>query len=496
MFSRFSKQKTLLLGLILLAFVFLLTLSSSADNIRLRGQGLWKGVENNRDYGYIYFNCEDARTGNFFDEAGNLAGAGTFFDPFTPEEFHFDFDPCLEIGFAVELDDFGLLSGDAWNPSVGIISFEYDGFDPPDNYAFASNCQGVCDQGNPCLACYNFSDQKLYGWGRIEHPVVPDQGSVKWVRLDAYSDPNKSAAIYTNDSEQSPYPGANLNLGDLAGRGQSTYDGEREISLNCETENYPLPGTCLSNDYRVYIKDLVIGRLSAPNWSFANACSSGAIGATLRWQRLSGVQTAYEVVINTKDSFSLDNNDYIYYSGKRPSSASQINLRASDGLNYDTAYYWWVRGYDDEDKPTNWIQYTTNTGYDSDANRDGNNLTFQTFEHEFPNPFFSWQPENPLTSTSTTFISESFVYTPSSRQTPISCDSQPALCDYLWTTTDFGAVITDPNSSQTEISFYNATNTTIFLELSDQTGYYCSTSTSLRVNYDLPLWREVKAQDY
>ena len=453
-----------------------------------------RGAAYSPTYGYIYFNCLDDVTGNYLDEPSNLSGAGRFLAPFNVEEFHFEYDACAVHPHGVELSDNGALTGSAWNAVFGLIDLSYDGVNtPPDNFAFSANCPGVCGPGGNCLACYSYDTQEIYGWARIRNPLVT--GDYKWVRLHDFS-PQRKATIYTN-LNGNIYPGANLELGDFAGSARSLV-GNTEMSFNCATENYPDAGTCATRDYKVYIKDLRLGRLSAPNWNYTNACSGSALTARLRWDKLSGTQTAYEVVVSTNNVLSTSTGQYAYWSGKVSSGAQQVII-SSAFLNYNTAYYWWLRGFDDEDEPTEWIQYNTNNAQkDSDQNRDGNPLTFQTFMHEMPSPFFYWEPPGTqaLTSTSTTFTSTSLAFESSSPDVPKLCSNFPGLCKFQWTTSDDGASIEGATSSEAIINFHNPANTKISLQVTDWDGYTCSTSTVLRINYDLPLWREVKVEDY
>lgn len=479
-----------------LSFLFFVSPSSAATST-LRGRAYLE------DHGYISFNCLDDITGNFLNQSGNLAGAGIFINPWwQEEEFHFTYDSCLENGHKVQLADNGALFGSAWSPMIGFVDFSYDGTAtnrPPDNFAFSANCPGVCGPSGNCLACYSYDTQEIYGWALIKHSRL-DGLADRWIKLDDYS-PQKLASIYTNDDYLNNfYPGANINLGDFAGSAKSTIDGsDYELSFNCGTENYPAPGTCLSRDnYKVYIKDLNLGRLSAPNWNYSNACGSEARRAVLKWDKLSGTQTAYEVVVSTNNVLSTSTGQYAYWSGKVSSGAQQVII-SSAFLNYNTAYYWWLRGFDDDDEPTEWIQYNTNNAQkDSDQNRDGNPLTFQTFMHEMPSPFFYWEPPGTqaLTSTSTTFTSTSLAFESSSPAVPKLCSNFPGLCNFQWTTNDDGASIEGATSSVAIINFHNPANTKISLQVTDWEGYTCSTSTTLRINYDLPLWREVKVEDY
>lgn len=479
-----SLKKTLifLAGTIFSFGVFLLAPSAEAATSTVRGKAYWG------DYGYIYFHCIDDVIGERFDEAENLAGGNKYQPPLGQNLFHFYSAPCTDLIHGVEINTEGLLSGSAWNPSVGLINFF--GGDAP-NYGFQPSCP-KCVQDNNCIGCYNFTDQRVYGWAQIA-------ATGEYINLGQPGSPSNVVNIYTKAGTP-VYPLASgINLGDFAGTASMHSTIKPNVSFNCRTENYPGADTCATRQYRVYIGGLMIGRLSAPNWSYSSACSSGALRAVLRWEKYAGEQTAFEVVVNDTNTFSTSTADYICWSGKKNQPEtfqyiiSNTNPDCGGRLQYNTPYYWWVRGYDADGRATDWVQYDTNSLTDTDQNLDGNPMTFQTFRHEFPSPFFSWSPFSVTTGTTTVFTSASFAYDDVNPTLPVSCD--PARCPgYLWTTSDGDALISATTSPVTDINFFSDTNTTITLRVTDYAGYMCSTSTVLRINYDLPLWREVKAQ--
>ncbi len=484
----FSRKKIILmLTGIFCFFVFLLLLNYvQAATSTIKGKAYWG------EYGYLYFHCSDDVIGNRLDQSENLSGGNIYINPPAEEAFHFYSEPCTDLIHGVYISEEGALSGEAWNPNFGLITFEHNDIDPPDGFgSFNSVCEDVCNPFTNCIACYVPEDQTIYGWGRI---VSADDN--KWIRLDAYP-PDNLSKIYTNDNDPI-YPDASLELGDFAGTASSSIWGD--ISFNCETENYSDDGTCATRDYKVYIKNLIFGRLSAPNWTYSNACSSAdALRAVLRWDKLSGIQTGYEIVVNDSNNLSTSTGEYVCWSGEKTGEAQQYTvpniIDCPNALDYNTAYYWWLRGFDEDGEPTDWIQYDTNSISNIDGDKDDDPLTFQTFLHEFPNPFFSWEPLEIITSTSTTFTSESFAYSSAEPDTPVECSTNPSLCPgYLWETSDEDAEISDPTEPITDIIFYHATNTSVTLKVTDIDGYYCSTSTIFKINYDLPLWREIKAE--
>lgn len=479
MFNQARKSIFLTVGFLIFSGFLLMADSAQAANSVVRGQAYWGNK------GYIYFSCTDDVIGNRFDEVANLNG-GTRYVPPAPLLFHFYAEPCAEFTHGVEINSSNFFLGKAWNPSMGYINFAYDGSNLPPDYNFAAAHCPTCTSANNCIACYDDTEQSVYGYARIEY-------NGDWIKLDSTS--TVPVKLQSNDLDPI-LPGYNISSGDFAGTASSPVG---DVSFNCESEDYPGLGTCETRQYKVYIKDLRLGRLSAPNWSYTSACTGDALRAVLRWGKLSGQQTAYEVVVNDSNIMSTTSGAFVCWSEKvvNPSATQYIisnsNPYCGNRLQYGTAYYWWLRAYDEEDKPTEWYQYISNSVADTDQNLDGNALTFQTFKHEFPSPFFSWAPLEVMTGTSTTFTSDSLVYTNAQPNLPQSCE--PSRCSYLWTTTDADATIYATTSAVTDINFFAATNTSVTLYVTDAEGYVCSSSSpQFRVNYDLPIWHEIKAK--
>ncbi|MCX6794576.1 MAG: hypothetical protein NTY31_01055 [Candidatus Falkowbacteria bacterium] len=452
--------------------------SARAATSTVRGAA-WLGDQ----YKYVYFDCLDDVTGNQLDVTGNL----------TPPGFLFYSVPCTNTVHHVSIDSNSNFSGDAWNYSLGLISFAGSAT-VPDGYGFNSHCPNTCNSSNSCWACYDPTDQKVYGWARVD-------GTEDWLRLDsATTTPvmNQNWDYLAN----SVLPGHGILPGDFVGDASS---GLGWLSFNCESE-FGGAGNCAARPYKVYISNLQIGHLSAPNWNYSEACSEGALKAVLKWNIRSGAQAGYEVVVNDDPSFATSTGEYICWSGvKTPSVASQYIIPNTDvnchNLDYNKNYYWWVRLYyleGEEYKPTAWYQFGAADDHNglldeqTNGDPDSNIRTFTTYRHEFTEPYFTWSPLDVLVGTSTDFVSDSQFYTDASPASPQSCFG--SYCDYFWSTTDAEAVISNPTGVTTSIIFFHATGTTITLRLTDSDNYVCSMFTTLRINYGLPIWREVKAE--
>lgn len=420
-----------------------------------------RGLAYNSSYGYISFNCLDDDFGARFPM--------TF--PFT-----FYIGPCTVRQSGVNLDENNNFSGEAWNSILGIITFESASPPPTDHFRSDCNNNGTCLAANNCTACYNEDDGHVYGYMQVV-------STGEWIRLDSEVI-NPSTQISNYLSSQ---PGI------FSGYAISTLG---EISFNCADA-----GVCGTNSYYVRIGPLQVRQLQAPNWSAAEACNLAANRAVLKWSRRSGIQTAYQILISTQDSIT---NGIALDTGKVSSAASQYNV---SGLDYDRSYYWFLRLWDGNDVPTAWRQFNTsvpnrlvqdwltdNQAYNQAKNPSGYTKTFTTYVHEYPRPIFTWSPEEiTIATTSNAFVSNSRYSSSIAPTTPQSCND--GGCTYQWSTTDNLAVITSPTMASTSIEFATATSTAVTLRVTDNDNYSCATSTTLNINYQLPLWKEIKASE-
>jgi len=455
---------------------FLFAHQAQAAGSTLRGLAYW-GTN-----GYVSFNCLDDINGDRLDVLNNLSGSGLYVPP--DDKFHFFAPACMFNTHAVTLDANNNFGGQAWNHSQDFISFSGTNT-PPDNYAATSgsHCSHTCNSSNSCYACYNEAEQKVYGWARVDK-------TGDWIRLDSALNP--SVKLQTCNSATIVLPGFDIQPGDFVGNASSVLG---DLSFNCESESGG--STCATTAYKVYISNLSIGSLTAPHWSYGDACSNGnALAADLNWCVKSGAQAAYEIVINKTDFGATPSTSTAFcWSGIASSSiASDFYPQLSCGtkMQYGTNYYWWIRLYDTNGSSTEWYQYYGNTNADSDGNVDNNPKTFTTYKHEFPTPYFTWSPTDILVGTTTSFVSSSTYFTNSSPNVPQVCNN--VFCRYLWTTDDNLAIIASSTYANTGIIFNSATNTKVTLTVTDNENYFCTRAVITSINYDLPVWREIKAQ--
>jgi hypothetical protein len=415
-----------------------------ADNVR--------GYAWNSNTGWISMNCANAGTCAAVDYGVKIWES-------TGKAFDFD--------------------GYAWSSGLGWISFKETG--APD-YGFNANCHNSCDAGNNCTACYDPDDGKIYGWAKIL-----SLGNDGWIKFDATA---FSSGVYIDQTTASAeFKGWAWN-GNTDG---ST--GVGWISFNCSNT-----ATCGTASYFAYLSSWHLPEarnLSAPNWNFAAACAGAARNAVLRWQfydqDIGSSQTAYELILNTSNTTTTP----VLDTGKIISSANQVTVN-STYLNYDTAYYWWVRVWDNFGLASRWTQFNTavsgHTLTDNIARNGavGNAKTFTPYQHEMPDVSFSWVPLDPLAYYPVTSTDASYYYTNSARSgPPVACSE--SACGWYWG--GYGVLTNStPTLPETTMTFDYGPNHYIDLNVTDPEGYRCGASSSLFFIDLLPTWKEKKAE--
>ena len=473
------------------------------------------------DLEFIYFNCNDYEAGSRLDQEGN------FEDFPEPRGFHFYIAGCV-IDHGVQIDNSGNFFGAAFNHNKGMINF--GGSSTPVTLttaqynSFNSNCLKTCDSTNFCSACYNSQTQRIYGYAQAS-------STGELIRLDVNlgSGPplenDLQLKSWNLSSSTNPYYSA-IEPGDFLGHASSTVDGiHQSLSFNCLSE-YGSEASALCNElekenYKVYIKNPEIGRMSAPNWPYESACSPGnARKAVLKWTLKSGSHSGYEIAVTRTDTLATSSPDTACYSGFKLGSATQYTVpntsdiicQAATDLSYNTNYYWFIRLYyleNDVHIPTEWYQFGVNDGHEGELYDIDNGpsssvnppKTFSTYKHEFPTPYFTWSPPEIVVGATTTIFTaltpsnESKYYTDSSPAVGINCDEEGINCNYLWSVIRSEDIISDPTKATTTITFGLPGNSSVSLQVTDLSGYYCvATQQISNINYGLPVWREVKAE--
>lgn len=488
-----------------------------------------------------------------------------------------------DYGVKIDLTT-GHFSGFAWSPSVGWISFNEIG--APD-YSFNANCRtaGSCAEANNCSACYNITDQKVYGWAKIRSlngmciggtnpgTLCPSGtectggGSCQnngWISFNCTDIPESCSG---GGNPGTPCPNGDECTGggscvdtcsvlsnygvtiapatsDFSGFAWNANDsgdgGIGWISFNCfdvpkscqggANPGVPCPngdeclggGSCVDactalSNYKVVgniSQPPVAVDMTAPNWSYAFAWEPmKALNAKLGWTfsgSMGTTERAYQIKVNKK----IDNSQ-IFDSGKclntscepvgcdfskckvinGPTGTTLFPLGQADGLEYGTAYYWWVQVWDNYDVASDLAQYDTDPDTDND---DGEELTFTTYLHEFPRPNATWFPVFPSQGEEVNFsATSSRRYVSTDPAAPVDC--QDDTCDWQWTAAIDDATITTDNASTTIIVFKKTGTILVALTVTDNgdtgaTPYYTTVSIPVNVNANLPNWQEVKPE--
>ena len=472
---------------------------------------------------FIYFNCNDYEAGSRFDRAEN------FRDLPEPRGFKFFISGCT-IDHGVHIDNNGNFFGAAFNHNKGMINF--GGSSTPVSISeaqrdsFKNNClnPSLCTAVNFCSACYNSQDQKIYGYAQAS-----STGDL--IRLDSNlgSGPplenDLQLKSWNLSSSTNPYYSA-IEPGDFVGHASSTVAGvRRSLSFNCLSEyGSDDGGSCAlegRDNYKVYIRNPEVGRMTAPNWPYESACSPGnARRAILKWTLKSGSHDGYEVRVTRTDDVNASGADLICDSGYKAGSALQYAIPNSgdtrcttiSSLDYDADYYWFVRLYYVENsimQETQWYQFGANDGHEGELYDIDNGpssitnppKTFTTYRHEFPTPYFTWDPlEIEVGATTTIFTAltpgnQSKYYSATSPGAPIDCDEGGLNCNYSWSVTGNVSDISNPTAATTTITFHETSVANVNLRVTDSSEYFCIRTTAIsNINYGLPIWREVKAE--
>lgn len=467
----------------------------------------------NSNIGWISFNSVDCDV----DGDGAYEGANEGNGPLFPGDADGDHPAPADCPTSGGVSDYGVktdltaanlgnFSGYAWSSNLGWISFQGNALD----YDFNSSCETVtCTAANNCTACYNYSDQQVYGWAQILS--LGDDG---WIKLN-----DGSWTGMTIDPATSETTGWAWNGNDTPNIGISW------ISFSSDN-----PGSG-GGDYEVIANVNTVpmaANLTAPNWNQANACPNvplaagyrQARGAVLTWDFVDpdpgSFGSAYQVVVRERGGSAIINTckcngqNSCYGGGSDNDCRISLNCMAMDGgrcyyrldaseLEYDTAYEWEITVWDDYNVSSTTIyNVSADTGVVPGTD-DGDPHTFTTYAHEFPDPSFGWFMPDPSAREEVRFddTTEFRSYGTPDADNAGTCVAGEDNCDWDWQPS--GGSLTSSNGEPTAlISFDSAGNWSVGLTVTDREGYFCSTSTSMssgggvEVKESLPGWQEVK----
>jgi hypothetical protein len=366
---------------------------------------------------------------------------------------------CGTIDYGVNVDaTTGNFSGYAWSDNVGWISFNRsDTGDPPaDPYT---------NPAETIIANYDSATDKVNGWAKILS--LGDDGWINFNQPNESGLPLEFPATLPIDfggvsfgvsisSDTSEFTG-------WAWNGNDDGSGIGWISFNCADTG---AGGCAGQDYKV-ISSMNAPpeaiNITAPNWTYEQACSLYARQAFLRWEfsdlDTESYQSAYQIIIDDDN----DPTDPLVDTGKVSGATSQYSA-GPDQLEYDQTYYWWVKVWDNLD-----VASELTAG-----------LSFTTYKHEFPDQDFSWSPTSLSKDEEAKFTSSVDVY------------GGTTVSSLLWIAPD--AVISDSTVSSPTITFSSSGDHTVTFKATDSDGYYCNLAKTININVSLPGWKEVKPE--
>ncbi|HMB66092.1 MAG TPA: hypothetical protein VKO42_04400 [Patescibacteria group bacterium] len=445
---------------------------------------VWADASDHNVEGYAY---DEKLSGD------NFASFSCFDDP----------EGCTPTStYGVNIDRYTLNFSGYAQTDDGRISFE-SGASPPDSYAFQDNCINECSGSTtpPCTACYDPYDHKVYGWAQLNGD---------WIKLHDTGD-----GVRINPEDQ-----------EFEGLSYSTSSPDLEkLYFNHESSSFS--GVVDPSDEE-FVVQLVnqepptATSLVAVMPTSSDLCSGvkDALDVVLEWEIDDSDplerQLGYKVKGGT--SHERDKSSFLK-SGTTSWENSGLGdsiILGNDELDYDTDYYWWVKtrgmfGTWSED----WVQFDTDYSTHEILNNeliedDFDSKTFTTYKHEFPEPNFRWSPEIINQGTATYFTATSsriykdqdgsrapdnwVDFSTSSYQSLFWYTNSPKKVDIYSSTTPTTSIKFKCEVEDYDQGIYDCGTTSVSLEITDNSGYTCATSTMFDLDV-VPDWIEVKTRD-
>lgn len=318
----------------------------------------------------------------------------------------------------------GLFSGFAWSENIGWIDFA-----PTGPYPTAPNYSACLDfQGNGQDCDDLPGNNKVGGWARA---LANDASWDGWIKLNGS---NYGVDYNKQTGELSGYAWGNEVIGWINFSGinyGATYGGGQTpgVSTDSEIWNY-----CADSRHPIL------------NWTYED-----------------GVQASYQIQID--DSSASFPSPEVDTGEVASASASYV---PTYNFNWDTRYYWRVKAKNQSGIWSNW------------SNVDN----FNTPEHAYPDPDFTWLPQGPNQG-------EIVIFDSSSSQTY----GGSTIGSYLWTITQGSGQYVDDTSNnvaEPHIIFSNQDNA-MKLQIIDSDNFSCESSEqSISAQLPLPEYKEVK----
>lgn len=361
---------------------------------------------------------------------------------------------CSNSNYGVTISDSnGKFSGYAWSSNVGWIDF---GPLPP--YPNSPNK----------LAEYDSVTGDVIGWAKIL-----SQGDDGWIKM---------SDLWSNGVSVN-----NLTFSGWAWNGNSNNSGAGWISFNCADS-----GVCAASDYSVSLNRIPSAinlEKSASVYCEYPGPKKDVREVLLRWSfsdsNSEDTQKAYELILSANPGYASP----LISTGKViNSSAGQYAVSLSDGLQYDTTYYWRVRVWD-------------NHGYVSDWSES----SFKTDKHAYPDiTSFTTDPVAPRALEDTFFSSIAKTYGGSYVENNgwlfTSSDIAPAsISTSTASSVDLGGGVIESTTQNAGPAQFQPSSSSsgpeeVLVKVTDTDGYFCEMPFSLDAQISLPIWREVRPQ--
>lgn len=404
---------------------------------------------------------------------------------------------CDAIDYGVKIEVIGTnkgnFSGYAWNDNVGWISFQENTLPVADgnnntnpDYDFNSNCDtATCNTVNNCTACYNSTDNKVYGYAKIL-----SMGNDGWIKFT-----NTTGSAYDTKIVSGEMSGWAYNEG-------SSGAGIGWISFNC----IDTAGLCAISNYKVSASlnnPPTISDMTAPNWGTNDqiCAKSTVLTADLKWKYnddslLSG--TAYQVDVTGSDGSTFSTGKCLKSNGVTGNCT--INFTANPNqfcpdndayctftlnktifpqMTYGITYNWIVTVWDDQGQSNTVI---------------ANGPSFTTYISEFPKPVITYPlPANYNVDQEVPFDGSGSKYYIGNTEN--ICDV--AHCTWEWNSPQSNFDFVAPDTANTIspiLKFTTSEPGVVELTITDNaTGYNCLGSTpSFNIKQKLPNWIETK----
>jgi hypothetical protein len=162
-----------------------------------------------------------------------------------------------------------------------------------------------------------------------------------------------------------------------------------------------------------------------------------------------------------------------YPNGNQNSQAvSLATSQLPDYLTYNKTYYWRARVYDVHGLASAWV----------------NGASFPTSIHHYPMVSFTWTPNSPNVNETTQFTDTSKCW---DEDAVNGADCSTTTGDaYSWTLN--GATPATSTAENPTAKFANPGPFNVTLQVTDRDGHTCSITQTVRANYPLPKWKEIK----